>query len=147
MKTAIVYFSVHHGNTKKLAEGAKAVYPEIDIFDVVKEKPDLTDYDVIGLASGIYASSFGKPLLKFIGEKLPEGKKIFVVYTSSMNLKSYAKTAVEAVKAKNGEIIGRYSCKGYDTFGPLKLVGGIGKGRPNDKEIAAFCEFLKNKIV
>lgn len=147
MKTAIVFFSAHHGNTRKLVEGAKNCYPEIDVFDVVKEKPNLEEYDVIGIASGIYASSFGKPLLKFLNEKLPVGKKVFVVHTSGVNMKSYSKTAVNIAKDKNCEIIGEYSCKGFNTFGPFKLIGGTGKGRPSEKDIKAFCEFLKNKIV
>ena len=54
MKTAIVYASVHHGNTKKIVdEIAKA--QEVELVDAtqMKEK-DLSGYDLIGFASGIY---------------------------------------------------------------------------------------------
>ena len=32
----------------------------------------------------------------------------------------------------------------YDTFGPFKLVGGIAKGHPDDKDIQNAVEFVKN---
>lgn len=41
------------------------------------------------------------------------------------------------------EKIGKFSCKGYDTFGPFKLVGGIAKGRPNAKDLAAAVDFYR----
>ena len=61
MKTAIVYYSKHHGNTKKLLD-AIAAAAEVDLIDVTADKDaDLLGYDRIGFASGIYYSSFAKP--------------------------------------------------------------------------------------
>ena len=34
--------------------------------------------------------------------------------------------------------------KGYDTFGPFKLVGDIAKGHPDDKDIRNAVEFVKD---
>ena len=45
-------------------------------------------------------------------------------------------------------ITGEFSCNGLDTVGPLKLFGGINKGRPNaeDAEDArVFARGLKEK--
>ena len=54
MKTAIVYYSKHHGNTKKLLD-AIAAAADIDLIDVTSdESMDLSGYDRIGFASGIY---------------------------------------------------------------------------------------------
>ena len=81
MKTAIVYASTHHGNTKKLLDAIAAAY-EVDLIDAVKvPEKDLNRYDRIGFASGIYYSSFGKPLLNFIRQNLPRGRQIFLIYT------------------------------------------------------------------
>ena len=56
MKTAIVYASTHHGNTKKLLDAIAAAY-EVDLIDAVKiPEKDLNRYDRIGFASGIYYS-------------------------------------------------------------------------------------------
>ena len=51
MKTAIVYASVHHGNTKKIVDEIANAY-EVELVDAtqVKEK-ELSGYDVIGFAS------------------------------------------------------------------------------------------------
>ena len=74
MKTAIVYFSTHHGNTEKLVE-AIAEKNEVTLIDVTSDKKaDLTEFDRIGFASGIYFSSFSKQILSFAEENLSEGK-------------------------------------------------------------------------
>ena len=58
MKTVIVYASVYHGNTKKLVEKI-AEKCKVDLIDAVQQpKADLSDYDRIGFASGIYFSKF-----------------------------------------------------------------------------------------
>ena len=37
--------------------------------------------------------------------------------------------------------IGRFQCKGFDTYGPFKLIGGIAKGHPDQKDIREAVEF------
>lgn len=71
MKTAIVYASVHHGNTKKIVDEI-AKDQNVDLVDAtqVKEK-DLTEYDAIGFASGIYYGKFHQAVLNFVAVNLP----------------------------------------------------------------------------
>ena len=82
MKTIILYYSNHHGNTKKLVDAIQASDPEnVEILDVTTAGPkDLSGYDLIGVASGIYAGNFGKPLLNYMSENLPAGKKVFILF-------------------------------------------------------------------
>ena len=141
MKKAIIYASVHHGNTKKIVD-AIAASSEVELIDAtqVKEK-DLSGYDRIGFASGIYYGKFHQAVLNFASVNLPTNKNIFLICT-------YGGTAVwksmeEIVAAKKANIIGRYACKGYDTFGPFKLVGGIAKGHPDADEIARAVRFYE----
>ena len=58
MKTAIVYASVHHGNTKKIVDEI-AKDQNVDLVDAtqVKEK-DLTEYDAIGLHQEFIMANF-----------------------------------------------------------------------------------------
>ena len=64
MKTAIVYYSKHHGNTKKLLDAITAA-ADVDLIDVTADKDtDLSGYDRIGFASGIYYSSFAKQIIR-----------------------------------------------------------------------------------
>lgn len=49
MKTAIIYKSIHHGNTKKIAE-VMANTLEADLFDLKDFNHDMIkEYDLIGL--------------------------------------------------------------------------------------------------
>ena len=141
MKTAFVYCSVHHGNTKKLLD-AIASENQVDLIDVTQNTDvDLNVYDRIGFAFGIYYSKFHKTLIKLAEEKMPQNKKPFFVYTCGAEKEGYTQTIADAVKKKNSEIIGSYGCKGFDTFGPFKLVGGIAKGHPDEEEIRGAKEF------
>ena len=46
------------------------------------------------------------------------------------------------LKEKKTDIIGKFGCKGYDTFGPFKLVGGIAKGHPDEKNLKVAVSFV-----
>ena len=90
MRKAIVYTSVHHGNTEKLVKRI-AEECQVDLIDAIKQmNADLNDYDMIGFASGIYYSKFHQSILKFSEENLSADKKVFLIctYGGSANFKS-----------------------------------------------------------
>ena len=61
MKTAIVYYSQHHGNTEKLLDAIADADMGVTLINAAEKiEMDLRDYDRIGFASGIYFSSFAK---------------------------------------------------------------------------------------
>ena len=141
MKTAIVYYSEHHGNTKKLLDAIAAEH-EVTLIDVTKQPPaDLSGYDRIGLASGIYYSSFAGQLLDYAREHLPEQKEVFYIYTHGAPKGDFLKAVRRIAEQKNCREIGSYRCQGFDTFGPFKLVGGLAKGHPTEAEISAAVSF------
>ena len=140
MKKVIIYASVHHGNTKKLAERI-AKDCGTDLIDAVRQSSaDLSQYDMIGFASGIYFSKFHQAIMRFASENLPQGKKVFLICTYGGNA-SY-KSFEQILEEKRANVIGRFGCKGYDTFGPFKLVGGIAKGHPTEQELTAAVDFV-----
>lgn len=140
MKTAIVYHSSHHGNTKKVVE-AVARGRDVTLIDASAVKSaDLTGYELIGFASGIYFGKFHESVLEFAKNNLPQGKKVF--FLSTYGGSSSTKAIEEAIRDKSPEIVGQFGCKGYDTFGPFKLVGGICKGRPNETDLKNACDFF-----
>ena len=145
MKSCIVYASTHHGNTLKVI-GAIARDCGVELIDAttVKEK-DLSGYDVIGFASGIYATQFHQSVINFATANLPEKKKIFTVMTSASN-KDFSKGFLKFIEDKQPEFLGAYTCKGYNTFGPFKLVGGTAKGHPDEADLKAAVEFYKNTV-
>lgn len=141
MKTAIIYVSVHHGNTKKLVDAIASKY-EVDVIDATKiTEKDLHSYDLIGFASGIYGFNFHQSILNFALANMPENKKVILLSSSAMN-KDFSGSLVKIIKDKNSEVIGKFSCRGYNTFGPFKLVGGTSKGHPNNKDIELAVSFF-----
>ena len=141
MRKAIVYTSVHHGNTEKLVKRI-AEECRVDLIDAIKQmNVDLNDYDMIGFASGIYYSKFHQSILKFSEENLSADKKVFLIctYGGSANFKSIE----QILNKKHASVVGKFGCKGYDTFGPFKLVGGIAKGHPDEEDMKNAVDFVK----
>ena len=143
MKAAIVYYSQHHGNTKKLLD-AIAAREDVTLIDVVKHpEADLSEFDCIGFASGIYFAAFAKQLLTFAQEHLPEGRDVFFLNTCGFESGVYFDAIRKISRAKKCRELGAYQCLGYDTFGPFKLVGGIAKGHPDEADLAGTVEFFQ----
>lgn len=146
MKTAIVYYSKHHGNTGKLIDAISAGQDVTAIDASEVKKADLSGYDLVGFASGIYYSKFHKSVLQFAEQNLPEGKDVFFLYTCGAEKKGYTKSIAASVEKHNANVLGEYGCLGFDTFGPFKLVGGIAKGHPDGEEIQQAVNFFNGLI-
>lgn len=143
MKTAVVYYSKHHGNTKKLLDTIAEKY-DVTLIDITENpNADLSGYDRVGFASGIYYSKFQKALLKFAETNLPEGAETFFLYTYGAEKKGYTDAISEAVGKRGAKILGEFGCFGFNTFGPFKLIGGIAKGHPTDDELQAALDFYE----
>lgn len=143
MKTAIIYYSKHHGNTKKVLD-AIASKNEVTLINVLENPTtDLSEYDRIGFASGIYYSKFHKTLLEYAKKYMPDGKKTFFIYTYGAKKDGYTKAISEAVSQHNAEVLGEFGCFGFNTFGPFKLIGGIAKGHPDNTDIDKAISFYR----
>ena len=143
MKSVIIYASTHHGNTKKVVDAIAKEF-DVELVDATQvQEKDLSEYDLIGFASGIYAAQFHAQIKNFAKNNLPEGKKIFFIMTSAMD-KDFSKSMDSAIDGKNAQVVGTFSCKGYNTFGPFKLVGGTGKGHPDEADLKNAVEFYRS---
>lgn len=143
MRTAIIYYSKHHGNTKKLLD-AIAAGNEVTLVDVTQNPmTDLSGFDRIGFASGIYYSKFQKTLLAYAEKYLPENKETFFIYTYGAKKNGYTTAITEAVKKHHAKVLGEYGCFGFNTFGPFKLIGGIAKGHPDQTDMEGVLSFYK----
>ena len=81
MKTLIIYKSISHKNTEKVA---KVIGEVLDAKLAQPEEIDpssLAGYDLIGFGSGIYFGKHHKALLKFVGTLPPQNKAAFVFST------------------------------------------------------------------
>lgn len=143
MKTAICYYSQHHGNTLRLAQ-AIAREGGVDLIDVTAPGDVRLDgYDCVGFASGIYGFEVHPSVTAFARRYLPRGKPVFFLYTYGGIKGSAAKTLAQVAAEKDAPVLGEYGCPGYNTFGPFKLVGGTGKGRPDADDLAKAREFYR----
>lgn len=146
MKTAIIYYSKHHGNTKKVIDAIAANH-EVTLINTLEVHDfDLTDYDLIGFASGIYYSKFHKSVLQFAEKNLPLNKNVFFIYTYGAEKDGYTKSIETAISQKSANITGSFGCFGFNTFGPFKLIGGIAKGHPNQDDLNNANSFYESLL-
>ena len=144
MKTAICYYSRHHGNTRKVAE-AMALEGGVDLIDVTtRQMVRLEEYDCVGFASGIYGFEFHRAVTAFARQYLPEGKPVFFVCTYGALRGAGAKELEKLAQERGCPVLGTFGCKGYNTFGPFKLVGGIAKGHPDEQDLKNARGFFRD---
>jgi flavodoxin len=153
MKSLIVCTSKSHGNTRRVADRMAEV---LDAETVTPESVDpetLCEYDLVGFGSGIYYMTVDARLRNLI-RHLPTVDHIraFTFYTSgarSVPLLDYNKPVRKRLEEKGFEVIGSFSCRGFDTVGPFRFIGGINRGRPNDYDLdraAAFAARLGKHV-
>jgi flavodoxin len=141
MKTLIIYVSIYQSNTyeiaKTIAEPLDAILFEPENVDI----NNLKDYDLIGLGSGIYWGRFYKRLRKFI-KKLPalQGKKVFLFGTNGHG-ELPSKSLEKILQKKGFNLIGKFSCPGYNTFFLSHFMGRVNKGKPDTADYQRAREF------
>ncbi len=145
MKTAVIYCSKHQGNTKKLLDAIRAKYP-VDVYNALDVSTvDLTAYDLIGFASGVYYERIHPSVLKLAKRCLPSGKQVFFMFTCGSSDNRYVKPLMRIAEERNATVLGVYSCPGYYRLGFLKLFGIEGKrqGHPTQQEIEGAVRFFE----
>ncbi|PHV67564.1 flavodoxin [Williamsia muralis] len=148
MQTVLVTSSRSaHLNTRRIADaisevlGARLLAPEEAIPTVLREA------DRVGFGSGIYWMGFDERLLHCIQE-LPDmaGREAFVFGTSGLPeppFRRYTKQLGTILENRGFEVVDSFTCRGVDTWGPFKLVGGVNKGRPDDNDVQAARRFAE----
>jgi len=152
MKSLIVCVSKSHGNTRRVAERMAEVL-DAEVVEPESVDPEtLRQYDLVGFGSGIYYMAVDDRLRKLI-RRLPTVANIraFTFFTSGARevpLLDYNKPVRKHLEAKGFEVLGSFSCRGFDTVGPFGFIGGINKGRPNDHDLdraAAFAARIRER--
>jgi flavodoxin len=147
LKTLIICFSYHHKNTEKIASVfARTLEAQIKT-PLEVSLQELLDYDLVGFGSGISFGHHYKVLLDF-AEKMPAvtNKKAFIFSTSGQrgNGPKFHRKLREKLESKGFSIIGDFNCAGFDTYGLLKIAGGIQKGHPNEEDLKQAEAFVKD---
>jgi flavodoxin len=149
MKVLIIYISVHHGNTEKVAKVMASIL-DAELLQVKQADASILEqYDLIGFGSGIYFGKHHKSLLDFV-EILPtlRNKKAFIFSTSGLRkipfVHDFDKPLKQRLQRKGFDIIGEFSCRGYDTSQAAMIIGGVNKGRPHAKDLKQAEDFAKS---
>lgn len=153
MKTLIVCTSVSHGNTRRIAEVLAEVLDARVAEPEQLDPTELTAYDLVGFGSGIYYLDL-HPRLRHFVRSLPRQQRrpAFAFATSGLPqppFRPYLRRFARLLDHKGFPVLDTFSCRGFDTWWPLKVVGGIHKGRPNATDLAAargFAEGLRSRI-
>lgn len=138
--------SVHHGNTQKVANriatelGALVVDPEHAML------PSAGALGLIGIGSGIYYGRFHKSVrnwLKSLPADAGEGHRAFVYSTSGLPFLSriYHRPLRRGLEEKGFEVVGEFSCRGYDTYGLMCLIGGLNRTHPDEQDLLRAEQF------
>jgi flavodoxin len=104
----------------------------------------LKEYDIVGWGAGVYSAQH-HPSMLFLAERMPPspGKKAFLFTTTgapkiAFNDEFIAKNhnkLRDVLKSKGCEIVGEFSCRGWNTNSFLKYLGGLNRGHPNEEDL------------
>jgi flavodoxin len=155
IKSLVIVFSYHHGNTEKIAHtignvlSAEVKTPQ----QVFPEQ--LRDYDLIGFGSGIYSATFD-PAVLTLADRLSyaAGKKAFLFSTYGAPAVAVTRNFVannhaeirKKLQLKGYTVIGEFGCAGWNTNSFLKYFGGINKGRPNTEDLSNAEAFARDML-
>jgi flavodoxin len=145
-KALIVCASCHHGNTARVARCMADV-----LGATVNAPPDVPatrigDYDLIGIGSGIYYGGLHPDIRTWV-RSLPDAStpttRCFLFSTSGLPfLTRLWHGPLKAELARKGlDVVGEFHCRGFDTWGPLALFGGINRGHPDDRDLERAARF------
>ncbi|MGH3722972.1 MAG: flavodoxin family protein [Phycisphaerales bacterium] len=149
MKSLIVCVSISNGSTRRVADqmaevlGAEVAEPEAVDVDT------LGQYDLVGFGSGIYFMAAHPRLRRFVRD-LPrvDGLAAFTFFTSGLAERPLLGIR-RGLASKGIDAVDSFSCRGLDTMGPFKVIGGLNKGRPDDHDLeqaAAFAARLRGRV-
>jgi flavodoxin len=146
MDAAIVYVSLHHDNTRRVAEamaeplGAALLSVEEAI------KLDGHSLDLVGFGSGIYFGRHHSSLVDFVRNMKAMPLRCFVFSTAGISSLAglWHRSLVQQIRHRNSEVIGQFCAPGWDTVGPLAFFGGLHRRRPNESDLSRAAQFARH---
>ena len=152
IRSIILCVSLHHGNTRKIAEAISGVLnAEILHPEDADPKELATRYELIGFGSGIYYGRPHRSLLEF-AERLPKSVKAaaFVFSTSGLPrmpiFHDYHKPLIRILRERGFRILGEFTCRGFNTHGILRKIGGMNRGRPSLSDLEKARRFAEDLL-
>jgi len=142
---AIVFASVHHGNTRKLAENFSSIL-DAPLHSVDEARAiQAPEYDLIGFGSGIYFGRHHQSLLQLADSWQVRPCRVFIYSTAGLPfLRWFQHRALRKRLVRRGfTVVGEFCCRGWDTVGPLWLFGGINRKHPDARDLDRARTFAR----
>jgi flavodoxin len=147
-KALLVYKSVHHQNTAQVAREMAGVLGAECASPAECPYSRLAGREILGIGSGIYYGRPHEELLQWVRD-LPEDRPahlpVFIFTTSGLPFlaKLWHRPLRKSLAEKGYEVVGEFSCRGFDTWGPLWLAGGLNWRHPNERDFQRAREFAQ----
>ena len=147
----ILCASVHHGNTARVARAMADVLGAEIVAPADAPGAALESHDLMGFGSGVYYGRMHDALFDWL-HGLPDARgssrKAFVFSTSGLPwLAPLWHLPLKRLLTRKGfEVVGEFACRGYDTWGPLWLTGGLNRTHPDERDLARAREFASRLI-
>jgi flavodoxin len=168
--TLLVYKSVHHQNTAQLARAlgevlqadlvsADQISPNVDGFGVSLSGyggPSCLDrYDLIGFGSGVYYGRMHPDLLlaalaiaSAVNHLKQRPPAAFLFSTSGLPFLAplWHRPFKDMLTRAAIPVIGEFACRGFDSWGPLWLFGGLNRHHPDVRDLERGRRFAKQLL-
>lgn len=151
-RTLMLCKSVHHQNTAKVA---RAIAEPLAAHVLEPEHAShklLDEHELIGFGSGVYFGRLHPALFEWLdqlpGTTMSRRKPAFIFSTAGLSfLASSWHAAFKAALAQKGfDVVGEFHCRGFDTWGPLWLIGGINRPHPDQRDLARAATFAERLL-
>ena len=140
LRPLVICASVHHGNTARVARCiADVLHADVCPPDAVTAA-SLVGHEVVGFGSGVYYGRMHESLFALL-DQLSDGpaaaRAAFVFSTSGLPFLTQLWHAPlkRALARKGFDVVGAFACRGFDTWGPLWLTGGLNRRHPDDRDM------------
>ena len=132
MNPLVTYFS-RRGDTRKVAE-VMAKELGCSAIDLKKERPDVSNIDLLVVGSGTYGGKPGSEIVSFLCE-IPSvtGKRAALFATCSSGTVPWFESMRGVLESKGYQVCGCFSCFGQIFFSR--------RGHPTAEELAKAAEF------
>ena len=150
-RAAIVCCSMHRGNTRHVAETIASVL-NADLFDAGSVTPhELADYAGVGFGSGIYYGRHHSVLLSLAQATEGNGRSAFLFSTAGLPFLAgiWHRPLRRRLQRSGWQIRAEFTCPGWDSWGPLRLIGGLNRRRPDERDLhqaRAFAHSLHHSV-
>jgi len=146
----IVCTSVHHGNTRKVADAMAAACGGHVLEPGDEALEAAATCSLLGIGSGIFFGHPHKAVLAF-ANTLDAGRDrpAFIFSTSGTGERlarlagrDYHRSLRNALRDRGFHVEGEFSCRGYDTYAPWRIFGGFARGHPDMYDLQNARAFI-----